>query len=156
MESIRHILVVSRMIPYSRKAIKLGISLARKYDAKLLILHLVSKPVDLFSINAPGLFPDEDYKNFQNSHQEAKAQLDKVIRQEINTGYPIKELVSEVDSVEEIVNLVSEEKIDLIIISAHEEGRIEHAFFGGENDSIVRKMPCSILLVKNEPGPVEW
>jgi nucleotide-binding universal stress UspA family protein len=52
--------------------------------------------------------------------------------------------------------VVSEEKIDLIVMLAHEEGRIEHALFGGENDAIIRRMPCSILLVKKEPGPVKW
>lgn len=35
MENFRHILVVSGMIPYSLKAIKVGISLARKFDANL-------------------------------------------------------------------------------------------------------------------------
>jgi nucleotide-binding universal stress UspA family protein len=49
---------------------------------------------------------------------------------------------------EEIMKVVKEEKIDLIIVSSHEEGRIEHALFGGENDAILRKMPCSIMLVK--------
>lgn len=51
MEYFRNILVISRMIPYSREAIKVGISLARKYDAKLLVLHLVSNPVDLLELN---------------------------------------------------------------------------------------------------------
>jgi nucleotide-binding universal stress UspA family protein len=148
MEKIRSILVVSRMIPYSREAIRSGISLARKYDAKLLVLHLVSNPVDLMAVNAPGLFPEEEYKNYRNSQQEAKEQLDKVIKQEIQGGFPIMELISDRDPVEEIVKVVKEEKIDLIVLSAHKEGRIEHALFGGENDAIIRSMPCSILLVK--------
>lgn len=148
MENFRNILVISRMIPYSREAIKTGISLARKYDAKLLVLHLVSNPVDLMAVNAPGLFPEEQYKNWMSSQQEAKEQLDKVIKQEIRDGFPIKELISDRDPVEEIVRVVSEEKIDLILVSAHKEGRIEHALFGGENDAILRKMPCSIMLVK--------
>jgi hypothetical protein len=42
MENFKHILVISRMIPYSREAIKIGIFLARKYDAKLMVLHLVT------------------------------------------------------------------------------------------------------------------
>lgn len=148
MENFRNILVISRMIPYSREAITTGISLARKYDAKLSVLHLVSNPVDLMAVNAPGLFPDEQYKNYLSSQQEAKENLDKLIKQEIRDGFPIKELISDRDPVEEIVRLVSEEKIDLILMSAHKEGRIEHALFGGENDAILRKMPCSILLVK--------
>lgn len=148
MENIRNILVISRMIPYSREAIKVGISLARKSDAKLMVLHLVSNPVDLMAINAPGLLPDEEYKKYNNSLQEAKEQLDKLIKQETRDGFPIKELASDRDPLEEIVKVVKEEKIDLIVVSAHEEGRIEHALFGGENDAIIRKMPCSIMLVK--------
>lgn len=156
METIKRILVISRMMPYSRKTIKLGVSLARKYDAKLHILHLFSLPVDMMAVNAPGLFSSDEYLVYKNNQEEAKKQLDKIIKQETLEGFPINELVSDHDPVEEIEKVVSEEKIDLIIMSAHEEGRIEHALFGGENDTIVRRMPCSVLLVKNEPGPVEW
>jgi len=156
METIKRILVVSRMNPYSRKIIHSGVSLARKYNAKLYILHLFSNPVDMVAVNAPGLFPEEEYKNYRNSQQEAKERLDKIIKQEIRNGYPITELISDHGPLEEIEKTVREESIDLILLSAHEEGRIEHALFGGDNDALVRRMPCSILLVKNEPGPVKW
>jgi nucleotide-binding universal stress UspA family protein len=136
------------MIPYSLKAIKFGISLARKYDANIMVLHLVSNPVDMMAVNAPGKLPGEQYKMYMNSHQEAQEHLEKFIKQEIQGGFPIKELVSDGNPIHEIVKVVTEEKIALILVSAHEEGRLEHALFGGENDAIVRKMPCSILLVK--------
>ena len=155
MEIIKQILVVSRLIPYSRKTLKFGISLARKHHAKLHVLHLVSNPVGMMAVNAPGQFPGEHYKKFSNSLQEAKELLKSLIEQEQN-GYPIHQQVSDLDPVDEIERVISEENIDLLLMSAQEEGRIEHALFGGENDTIVRKMPCSILLVKNEPGPVEW
>ena len=74
--------------------------------------------------------------------------MDKVIKQEVRDGFPIRELISDRNPVEEVVKVVKKEKIDLILLSAHEEGRIEHALLGGENDAILRKMPCSILLVK--------
>jgi universal stress protein A len=35
---------------------------------------------------------------------------------------------------------------------AHEEGRMEHFLFGQSNEALIRKMPCSVLLVKKEPG----
>jgi len=147
MGNFNHILVISRMIPYCRHAIKVGISLARKFDAKLFVLHLVSNPVDLMAMNAPGLFPDEEYNKFNNSLLEAKEQLDKEIKQEIRDGFPLKKLTSDRDPLEEIVKVVNEEKIDLIIVSSHEEGHIEHALFF--NDDIIRKMPCSIMSVKS-------
>ncbi|MDD2735873.1 MAG: universal stress protein [Desulfuromonadaceae bacterium] len=55
-----------------------------------------------------------------------------------------------------MVKVASNENIDLLVMPAHEEGRIEHALFGGENDAIIRMMPCSILLVKTESEPVAW
>jgi nucleotide-binding universal stress UspA family protein len=144
------------MTPYCREAIHYGVSLARKYKAELQVLHLVSNPGDMKAVNAPGLIPGEEYKNYLNMQREAKEELHKVIKQEIRDGFPIKELVSDHDPVKEIANVVREEKIDLIVMLAHEEGWLEHALFGGEKDSIIRSLPCSILLVKKEPGPVKW
>jgi nucleotide-binding universal stress UspA family protein len=44
--------------------------------------------------------------------------------------------------------MVKKEKIDLLIMTAHEEGHIEHFLFGRDNEELIRKMPCSIMLVK--------
>src|SRR6185369_14910442 len=138
MENVRHILVISRMTPYCREAIRCGVSLARKFDAKLQVLHFVSNPVDMKVVNAPSLFPAEEYKNYQNIQREAKEELDKVIKQETRDGFPVKELISDHDPLKEIVKVVGDEKIDLIVMLAHEEGRLEHALFGGGNDAIIR------------------
>jgi len=42
--------------------------------------------------------------------------------------------------------------IDLIIMLAHSEWRLEHFLFGRIKEEIIRKTPCSILLIKDEPG----
>ncbi|HIJ88631.1 MAG TPA: universal stress protein [Desulfuromonadales bacterium] len=156
MEMFHRILVISRMNAYSRKAITVGVSLALKYNAKLHVLHLVSNPVNLMTMNSSGLFPEAQYTDYFNSQQEAKKQLAKVIRQEQRHGIAIQEMVSERDSVEEIVKVVTEANIDLLVMPAHEEGLIEHALFGGENDAIIRMMPCSIMLVKTKLEHVAW
>ena len=155
MKNVKHILVISRMDLNSQKAVHFGISLARAYDAHLLVLHLVANPVAIMPENTPGLFPEIQYITYANNQKQAKVMLDEVIRQEMQNGFPIKELVSDTESLEEVLNIVRKEHIDLIIMLAHEEGRIEHALFGGENDAIIRKMPCSILLVKSEPEPAK-
>lgn len=157
MEIIRHILVVSRMTQYCRYAVRYGVYLAKKHDAKLQVLHLVSNPADIKAVNAPAiLFKEEELKNYKNIQREAKEELDKVIRQETRDGFAIKEMIRDGEPLKEIVKVVKEEKIDLLVTLAHEEGRLEHALFGGDNDAVIRRMPCSILLVKKEPEPVEW
>ena len=59
----------------------------------------------------------------------------------------IKKIIKEGDPVEEIMKVIDEEKIDLVMLRAHEEGRIERLLVGGSNDAIIRKMPCSVFLV---------
>jgi len=50
--------------------------------------------------------------------------------------------------------MVKEENIDLLIMSVHEEGHMEHFLFGHDNEELICKMPCSIMLVKKEPHKV--
>lgn len=64
----------------------------------------------------------------------------------------VKELIKEGNPATEIFQVVADENIDLLILLTHEEGHIEHFLFGRSNDEVIRKMPCSILLVKKEPG----
>ena len=156
MEKIKHILVVSRMSQYCREAVSIGISLARKYESRISVLHLVSNPVSMEALNAPLPFPDGRHKSYASIQEEAKEELDKILKNEISAGLPIKILIKEGRPIDEIMQTVKDEGVDLIVLLAHEEGRLEHLLFGRDNDAILRRMPCSILLVKKEPEPVAW
>jgi nucleotide-binding universal stress UspA family protein len=79
-----------------------------------------------------------------------KAEMDNIISGESKRGVKIKEIIKEGDPVEEILKFIGEEKVDLVILRAHEEGRIERILVGSSNDAIIRKMPCSIFLVKSK------
>lgn len=153
MEDIKKILVVSRMTKLCREALHQGISLARKYEAELCVIHIVHNPFGLEGWSLPGISLKKEY---QNILKDAKADLDEVIRQERGTGLMIKELIKEGEPTEEILKTIREEKIDLMVLLAHKEWRLEHFLFGRSNEELIRRMPCSIWLVKNEPQSVEW
>lgn len=156
MKNIRRILVVSRLNSYSPDAVSVGVSVARTCDAELTVLHLTSNPIDVVAMNKNTQFSDEDFRTYLNLQQEIKTQLDEIIKNEQKGGFPLKELISDGEPVAAIEKVVTEEKINLIVLLAHQEGHLEHALFGGENDALIRKMPCSILLVKKEPEAVQW
>jgi universal stress protein A len=150
MDDIRRILVVSRMTLYCRKAVHYGISLAKKYSAELYFIHCTRDPfVFEWPPSVPVWVLAEDYKKLLIKNKE---DIETVINVEKEKGMKIKELIKDVDPVEVILEAVKAEHIDLIIMAAHEEGRLEHLLFGHGNDEIIRKMPCSVLLVKAEPG----
>ena len=98
MNDIRRIMVVATNIRHSRGTVHYGVSLAKKYDAELVVLHVEHDP-----------FGEDGWK---------------------------------------IGKVVEEEKIDLLLMPAHEENRLEHFLFGRINEAIIRRLPCSVLLVK--------
>ncbi len=153
MHDIKRILVVSRRTKYCGKAVHYGISLSRSYRAELYVIHVVHDPLTFGAWNLPKPSLEEDYRR---EIKKAKEELDAVIAAEKGKGLPIKEIIKEGDPTEEIFEAIKENKIDLVIMLAHEEWRLEHFLFGRSNEEIIRKMPCSVLLLKEEPQPMAF
>ena len=153
MHDIKRILVISRMTKSCRKAVRYGISLARSYRAELYVIHVVHDPLIFGAWNLPRPSMEEDYRK---EIKRSKEDLDTVINAEKGKGLPVKELIKEGNPTEEIFDAIKENKIDLVITLAHEEWRLEHFLFGRSTEEIIRKMPCSVLLVKENPQPMTF
>ncbi len=155
MEKLNNILVVSRMIKYDAKAIQTGASLARKYGAKLTVIHVIHDPFGIEGWNLP--MPNLE-KDYQNLLKKTREELDKLAERERANGTSIEVMLKEGEPTREILQTVKEKQIDLLIMLAHEEGHIEHFLFGKSNHELILKMPCSILLIKKEPtsAPGPW
>ena len=151
MHDIKRILVVSRWTNECKKALHYGISLARSYHAELSILHIIR---DIWEMSGVVLYitrladVQEGYKKMV---EEVKRDFAAMIAEEQATGMAIKETIRDGEPATEIFKAVDADKIDLLIMAHHEEDRLEHFLFCRDNDKIIRKMPCSIMLVKTEP-----
>jgi len=152
MEDVKRILVVSRDTKYCRKAVQYGVSLSIKYGAELYVIHVVHNPFSNEGWNLPIPSLENEYKKFL---LDMRKELAAIINSEREKGIKVKQMVKEGDPETEIFQVVADENIDLIIMLAHEEGRLEHFLFGRSNEEIIRKLPCSVLLVKKEPEPLE-
>jgi nucleotide-binding universal stress UspA family protein len=76
--------------------------------------------------------------------------LHEIISAEKKKGMMIKEFVREGIPSEIVLKLIEEEDINLLILRSQQESRLERMLVGGSNDEIIRAMPCSIFLVKQE------
>ncbi len=145
MEAFNNILVVSRSTQHCIKVLHKGISLARKYNARLHILHIIHDPFNLNGWNLPApAFNDE----YQKMAERARNELDRMVRAEKAEGLAVSEWVKNGNPADEIKSVVESEKIDLILMLAHQEGRLEHFLFGRTNDEIIRNLPATLMLVK--------
>ena len=150
MEDVKRILVISRSTKDCKKAVHCGISLARTYGAQLSILHTMYDPFFLKGGSLPIPLLRALGEEYQAMVQEVKRDLDTMIQKERAGGMAIKEMVKDAEPVHEIVKIVEAEDIDLLIMAAHDETRIEHIVYGRINHEIVRRLPCSVFLVKGE------
>ncbi len=144
------------MVKYDAKAIQTGASLARKYGAKLTIIHVLHNPFGVEGWNLPLPNLENDYQKLLKKTRE---ELDNFAEKERKAGTSIEVILKEGEPTQEIIQTVKDKQIDLLIMLAHEEGHLEHFLFGRSNHELILKMPCSILLIKKEPqfvyGPWE-
>ena len=149
MEDIRKILAVSWMTQYCRRTVHYAVAIAEKYGAELSVIHVIDN-FWMQSWNLPMMSKTEERRIDMDR---VKSDLDSIIRGETKEGVKIKQIIREGDPVEEILKVIGEENIDLVVLRAYEESRLEHFLVANSNDAIIRKMPCSIVLVKNESEP---
>ncbi len=145
MDEFRRILVVSRLTAHCRKAVHYGISLARRYGAALYIMHVVNNPFGLEGWNLP---PFE--RDYGIMIEKSRKDINDAIRAELEKGMEVREIIMKGDPTTAVLDAIRDEHIDLLVMLAHEEGPLEHFLFGRSNEELVRKMPCSIFLVKKE------
>jgi nucleotide-binding universal stress UspA family protein len=155
MHNIKRILVVSRWTRECKKALHHGISLARSYNAELSILHTIQDTFELSgsAVYVPRLADlEEGYRNLVG---EVKQEFKTMIEAEQAKGMTIKETIKDGHPAAEILKAISDGKIDLVIMAHHQEDRIEHYLFCRDYEKVIRKMPCSIMLVQTEPWKEE-
>ena len=155
MYDIKRILVVSRSTKHCKKAVNYGLSLAKQNGAKLYVLHVFDDPFGSQSWSLPVVSLKEIQEEYKRMQDEACSDLDRIIEAEKSTGIPIEVSITDGAPDEKILHFVKDKNIDLLIMLAHEEGHLEHLLFGRSIDRIIRKLPCSVMLVKKEPGPAK-
>lgn len=143
---VKHILVVSWLTPTCSKTIQFGISLSGRYQAELSVVHVMDTTW-LKGWSIPMVSMEQEHQQEMEKNKEI---LHQMISTENKQDIIIREFVREGIPSEIILKLIEEEKIDLLILRSHKESRLERLLVGGSNDELIRAMPCSILLAKEE------
>ena len=151
MAGVKKILVLSRQTKRCRKAVEQGMFLAEKCGAELTILHVFHNPFGLEGWNLPVASLEEDYLKLRD---QVKHDIDNLIANDKSDGMKINVILKEGNPDKELFKVIKEEKIDLLIFVSHSEWRMEHFLFGRSNEKIIRELPCSVMMVKDEPHAV--
>jgi nucleotide-binding universal stress UspA family protein len=143
MIAMKTVLVPTDFTDTSMVAVKYGAALARAFQAKLCLLHVVHTGMgdDFISAATLGMLTSA-----QRSAGERLAEL--LTTQEKGALRP--EYVVRVGAADvEVVAYATEHDVDLIIVATRGRGAIAHILEGSLADRLVRKAPCPVLIVRH-------
>lgn len=142
---MKKILVPTDFSDNALHALKVAAQLAKKYNAKLYLLHMMGMSQALIG------------KDETNEGAEAiyymklvKKRFDELKTQEYLEGIETEELVQNYKIFSEINNVAHEHGIDLIVMGSHGTGMINDFFVGSNTEKVVRTSDFPVLVIKKD------
>ncbi len=149
----QRILVPVDFSPCSEEAFRVALSIARVYQAEVLLLHVVdTKSLD--GLNRLGLAPQSE-KASQKKRLRHQARLNarRLLDLEEAKGIPVQRVVVEGSPFAEIARAVRNETVDLVVMGSYggQAASVDKIFFGSTAEKVVRTAGCPVLTVPS-PG----
>lgn len=166
--NIRKILYATDLSQSARYAFAWAVNLANQYQAKLVILHVISEDPGL-DRHVIGYISEADWEEIKNRHfEDARSTLIGKKRE----GVAIREVLDqfcedmrtslgedcqfETDEslvkvghpVEQILHVAEDRKCDLIVMGSHGYGVLKDAMMGGTARRVLRRSKKPVLLVR--------
>jgi nucleotide-binding universal stress UspA family protein len=153
--------------PISRAVFDASVDLAKTYNAKLYLLHVIHNLQDVyigFSLASqeyygsmgPMYVPDEDLVNqLRERAKEEEEELTKLQKKAEAQGVECEALLLQGDVARVIRDEITRLSIDTCVIGTHGHGIFYKALLGSTSESIIEHCRCPLLLIPtdNEEEP---
>lgn len=143
---LRKILIPFDFSDHSRHALRWGVSLAKQYGAKMLLLHVIPEVLEEASARESA-----SEQLVIDLTADIEAQLQDISHQEMREGGSMQAKVVDGKPAEEILRVAHEEAVDLIIMGTHGRTGLPHLLLGSTAEAVVRGAPCPVFTVKPSP-----
>ncbi len=142
---IKKILCPIDFSKYSLRALDDAVDFAKKFGAKLILLHVVEL-LESYDIYGDSFIPNFYFEKFSDIKKQAEEQLKKVAQK--YTDLEIQTIIKEGIPFEEILETEKEEKVDLVIMGSHGHTFSILAFLGSVSEKVVRKSKKPVLILR--------
>jgi len=161
---IKKILYATDLSKNSSYAFYHAINLARKFDAKLIILHAIEPIpvyVEAYAVNVAERIEKEDREKTIGHIQDMLRGFCQKVEAQI--GSPCLLLVSNIlvrvgHPIEEILRAGEEEGCDVFVLGSHGKGFLKQAFLGSVSSGVLHrsKKPVFIIPIPSEKESIDW
>lgn len=132
---------------HAETAFKTAIEMAKKFDAKLYLVHVLPPVVNPVLVDSElGLPPEEPKKSLIIKIEE---KLQEVYGSKIDEGINAELIVLDGHVSTEILNFLEEKDIDLAILGAYGASGMGLVIFGSVAKRVAHRAPCSVMIVRD-------
>lgn len=147
MKNISKILIPIDFSKNSIIALDWAKSLAKKYAAQLIVLHVAKMPNSMKDRADKHL--DLNKKYIKRLRNEAIKKLKKEVPKLDDNAIDMIHEISLGQPFFEIIQVANKYEVDLIVMGTHGQTGFKHMLIGSVAERVVRKAPCPVLTVKN-------
>jgi nucleotide-binding universal stress UspA family protein len=140
---LKRILCATDFSDLSNQTISFGISLAKTFDARLFVCHIIDLPFAAMNGEVQ-LDPIEQQDRMMAYAQEQLAQL---FEKESIDWQP---LVSIGHTADEIARIVDKNRIDIAISATHGRSGLKRLLLGSVTERLMRTIACPLLIIKEQ------
>ena len=145
MIDIKTILYPTDFSDYAKHAQRYAIELARKFDSKVVILHVASIPAYPVAYEIA-----VDIKALDEEIQTAAGKrLDQIRDEFAAEDIQVETQLAIGQAFAEIVVAARNSDADLVVLATHGLGPVKHMLMGSTAEKVVRKAPCPVLTVRH-------
>ena len=149
---LRRLLVPLDFSGLSRQALGCAVPLARKYRAKISLVHVVQPPVVMDALPGGSAYLSV---NSDELLKAAKAYLAELAAQLVPKELLDQTVVVEGNPAFEVISTAESLQADLIVLSTKGRSGLKRVFLGSTAERIVRHAHCSVLTVRRQPDAPE-
>lgn len=145
MKEFKTVLFATDFSESSIYAFEYARDLAKKYQALLLVVHVINEPVDLRGFYVPHI----SFETLEEEiEQGARKMMDKFCRVHLADYDHYQTFIIPGIPYDEIIKKAEETAADLIVMGTHGRSGLDHVLFGSTAEKVVRKSPVPVMTIR--------
>lgn len=145
MKNMEKILLACDFSDNSREACDYALMLARKFEAKLILIHVINEPVDLRGFYVPHISFERLEKEIEEG---ATTMMSKFCSTALADFTNYETCIISGIPYDEILKKAEDEQVGLIVLGTHGRTGVDHFLFGSTAERVVRTAGCPVLTVR--------
>jgi nucleotide-binding universal stress UspA family protein len=138
---ITNILVATDFSEASDRALDYALSIARRYDARIVVAHVITSDSDIM------LAPEIAAQSHELAIRTAQEEIGEILISGRLRGVPHETVIDRGALWPTMESLINQHQIDLVVVGTHKVGRFKKILLGSGAEQIFRQATCPVLTV---------